>query len=160
MNLVKPGDVMVIDSRGDVTKAVLGGLSTEEMARRGLEAIIVDGAVRDRAHITRLGLPVFARAVHPSPPTFSGPGEINVPVCCGGVVIEPGDIVVADEEGIVVIPWRDLDAVLRAVAVVEEIEAGWIAAIEADEVVPEAEMADRALAELGIVTHDVCWDVR
>jgi regulator of RNase E activity RraA len=112
MNLVKSGDVMVIDSRGDVTKAVLGGVSTEEMARRGLEAIIVDGAVRDRAHITRLGLPVFARAVHPSPPTFSGPGEINVPVCCGGVVIEPGDIVVADEEGIVVIPWRDLDAVL------------------------------------------------
>jgi regulator of RNase E activity RraA len=72
MNLVKSGDVMLIDSRGDVTKAVLGGVSTEEMARRGLEAIIVDGAVRDRAHITRLGLPVFARAVRPAPSAARG----------------------------------------------------------------------------------------
>lgn len=160
MNLVSSGDVIVIDSRGDVTNAVLGGVSAEELERGGVEAIIVDGAVRDRAHITRLGLPVFARAVHPAPPTFSGPGEINVPVCCGGVVVEPGDIVVADEEGIVVVPRRDLSDVLRALAVVEEIEAGWLATIESNEVVPDAAMADRALAELGIVTHDECWHVR
>jgi regulator of RNase E activity RraA len=160
MNLARSGDVMVIDSRGDVTNAVLGGISAEELAQHGVQAIIVDGAVRDRAHITRVGFPVYARAVHPAPPTFSGPGEINVPVCCGGVVVEPGDVVVADEEGIVVIPWRDLDAVLDSVDAVEKTEAGWLAAIEANESVPDAAMADRALDELGIVTHDECWSAR
>ena len=91
---------------------MFGGVSTDEMTRRGVPGLIVDGAVRDRAHITRLGTPVYARAVHPAPPTISGAGEINVPVCCGGVVVEPGDIVVAEEEGIVVIPRRDLAAVV------------------------------------------------
>ncbi|HMH91493.1 MAG TPA: hypothetical protein VK586_10470 [Streptosporangiaceae bacterium] len=160
MNLVRAGDVLVIDSRSDVTAAVFGGVSTEEMTRLGVTALIVDGAVRDRAHITRLGTPVYARAVHPAPPTISGAGEINVPVCCGGVVIEPGDIVVAEEEGIVVIPRRDLAAVLAAVATVEATEAGWMASLDAREPVADAVLADRLVDDLGLVTHEVSWDAR
>jgi regulator of RNase E activity RraA len=157
MNLVEAGDVVVVDSRGDVTAAVFGGVSTDEMQRKGVAALIVDGAVRDRAHIARLGVPVYARAVHPAPPTFSGAGEINVPVCCGGVVVEPGDIIVAEEEGIVVIPRRDLAAVLDAVAAIEVTEAGWMASLDAGEPVADAVLADKLLDDLGIVTHDAPW---
>lgn len=160
MNLVRAGDVLVIDARGDTTAAVFGGVSTEEMKRLGVAALIVDGAVRDRAHITRLGTPVYARAVHPAPPTFSGPGEINVPVCCGGVVVAPGDIVVAEEEGIVVIPRRDLTAVLESVARVEATEAGWMASLDANEPVADAVLAGTLLDDLGLVTHEVTWDAR
>jgi regulator of RNase E activity RraA len=160
MNLVEKGDVVIIDSRGDVASAVFGGVSTDEMKRKGVAALVVDGAVRDRAHITSLGVPVYARAVNPAPPTFSGAGEINVPVCCGGVVVEPGDIVIADDEGIVVIPRRDLDWVLAAVAEIEVTEAGWMASLNAGEPVVDAVEADRLVAELGMVTHDVSWGDR
>jgi regulator of RNase E activity RraA len=160
MNLVQAGDVLVIDSRGCTTAAVFGGVSTDEMTRLGVAALIVDGAVRDRAHITRLGTPVYARAVHPAPPTFSGPGEINVPVCCGGVVVAPGDVVVAEEEGIVVIPRHDLGAVLDAVARVEATEAGWMTSLDANEPVSDAVLAGRLLDDLGLVTHETTWDER
>lgn len=160
MSLASPGDVLVIDARGDVTAAVFGGVSTDEMARLGIAALIVDGAVRDRTHITRVGTPVYARAVNPAPPTFSGAGEINVPVCCGGVVVEPGDIVVAEEEGIVVIPRRDLGAVLAAVAVVETTEAGWMVALDAHEPPADALLANKVLDDLGLVVHAETWDAR
>lgn len=160
MSLARAGDVLVIDSRGDTTAAVFGGVSTDEMKRAGVAALIVDGAVRDRAHITRLGTPVYARAVHPAPPTFSGPGEINVPVCCGGVVVEPGDIVVAEQEGIVVIPRRDLAAVLAAVVTVEATEAGWMVSLDANEPVSDAVLAGTLLADLGLAEHEVAWDAR
>jgi regulator of RNase E activity RraA len=160
MNLVEAGDVVVVDSRGDVASAVFGGVSADEMQRKGVAALIVDGAVRDRAHITRLGIPVYARAVNPAPPTFSGAGEINVPVCCGGVVVEPGDVVVTDDEGIIVIPRRDLDWVLAAVADVEATEAGWMESLAAGEPVVDAVLADRLVAELGMVSHDAPWDAR
>src|SRR3954466_3782272 len=74
MNLVEKDDIVVVDSRGDVASAVFGGVSTDEMKRKGVAALIVDGAVRDRGHITSLGVPVYARAVNPAPPTFSGAG--------------------------------------------------------------------------------------
>lgn len=160
MNLASPGDVLVIDARSDVTAAVFGGVSTDEMARIGVAALIVDGAVRDRAHITRIGTPVYARAVNPAPPTFSGAGEINVPVCCGGVVVEPGDIVVAEEEGIVVIPRRDLAAVLEMVAVVETTEAGWMASLDAHDPPSDALLANKLLDDLGLVIHPETWDAR
>jgi regulator of RNase E activity RraA len=160
MNLACQGDVLVIDARSDTTAAVFGGISTDEMARLGVAALIVDGAVRDRAHITRIGTPVYARAVHPAPPTFSGAGEINVPVCCGGVVVEPGDIIVAEEEGIVVIPRRDLEAVLEAVARVEATEAGWTASLDALEPASDAVLANKLLDDLGLVIHSVAWNAR
>lgn len=160
MNLVQAGDIVIVDSRGDVASAIFGGVSTDEMKRKDVAALIVDGAVRDRAHITSLGVPVYARAVNPAPPTFSGAGEINVPVCCGGVVVEPGDIVIAEDEGVVVIPRRDLDWVLQAVTEVETTEAGWMSSLDAGEPVVDAVAADRLVAELGMVTHEVTWDAR
>jgi regulator of RNase E activity RraA len=88
----------------------------------GLAGVVIDGASRDVGDIAKLGLPVFARGTTPRKPTMNGPGEVNVPVSCGGVCVVPGDIVVADDEGAIVVPLRHLDLVLERVRVTAERE--------------------------------------
>jgi RraA family protein len=113
LDLAKPGDVVVIDARGSTANAVLGDTVSMKAQHRGIAGFIVDGYVRDLSAIRELDYPVYARGDMPIGPLHRGPGEINYPVCCGGVVVEPGDFVVADADGIVVLP-RDCIADLHA----------------------------------------------
>ncbi len=99
----EPGDVVVIQG-GDADFALAGGNVCAWAQRRGVTAFVADGVVRDLAEVRERAFPVFARGVIPIPGAKEGPGEINGPVRCGGVAVRPGDIVVADEEGIVVVP--------------------------------------------------------
>jgi 4-hydroxy-4-methyl-2-oxoglutarate aldolase len=118
--LCQPGDVLVINAHGCAERAVLGGSVCIAARARGLAGIVVDGSVRDIAEIETIGLDVLARAVTPrSGTTESGWGEVNVPVAIGGVAVLPGDLVVADIEGCVVIPRRDAENVLLQVKDVE-----------------------------------------
>ena len=108
-----PGSVVVVEA-GDVDYAVCGGNVCAVAQRRGIAAFVVDGVIRDIAETRELGFPVFARGVIPIP---GGKGKLDVlngPVRCGGVAVSPGDIVVADEEGIVVVPADRAQAVLEA----------------------------------------------
>ena len=100
----RPGDVLVIDAGGDLTNAVLGGIMTAGAAMLGLAGVVVDGAIRDVAEIRGREFPVYARGVNHRGPYKNGPGEINVPVCIGGMVVEPGDIIVGDEDGLLAFP--------------------------------------------------------
>jgi 4-hydroxy-4-methyl-2-oxoglutarate aldolase len=100
----QPGDVLVLNVREDVSHAMLGGQIGHALKQRGLAGIVVDGAVRDSSEFQEEGLPVCARGTAVVVGGHDGPGEINVPIACGGVVVNPGDIVVADEDGIVVVP--------------------------------------------------------
>jgi regulator of RNase E activity RraA len=121
MDLCQPGDVLVINAHGCSERAVLGGSVCIAARARGLAGIVVDGAVRDIGEIESVGLDVLARAVTPrSGTTESGWGEVNVPVAIGGVAVLPGDLVVADIEGCVVLPRRDAQNVLLHVKDVEE----------------------------------------
>jgi regulator of RNase E activity RraA len=88
----------------------------------GLAGVIIDGATRDVGTIGELGFPVFTRGTTSRKPTMTGPGEVNVPVSCGGVCVVPGDIVVADREGVIVLPLRNLDAILKSVRATAERE--------------------------------------
>jgi regulator of RNase E activity RraA len=99
----EPGDILVIQG-GDADFALSGGNVCAWAQRRGVAAFVADGAVRDLAEVRERAFPVFARGVIPIPGAKEGPGEINGPVRCGGAAVQPGDIVVADEEGIVVVP--------------------------------------------------------
>jgi len=119
---VHPGDVLVIDARGDTLRAVWGEYFTGWAKGLGLAGVVIDGATRDVGDIEALGLPVFARGRTSRKPTMNGPGEVNVPVSCGGVCVIPGDIVVADREGVIVVPLRHLDTVLESVRVTAERE--------------------------------------
>jgi regulator of RNase E activity RraA len=104
LKMAQAGDVLVVDWRG-YTEACGTGASTMTPAiERGLAGVVIDGAWRDLSELQALDVPIFGRGVSPYSPPKARPGEINVPVCCGGVIVQPGDIIVSDAEGCVVVP--------------------------------------------------------
>lgn len=113
LDIAKPGDIVVVDCSGAMSNAVLGDLVANKAVHRGIAGFVIDGLIRDLDGIIETGLPVYARGVTPFGPLHRGPGEINTPICCGGVVVNPGDIIKADSTGIAVIP-RDFAAVILA----------------------------------------------
>jgi len=125
MDLAKPGDVIVIDAGGYVDRSILGELMATYCKVRGVRGIICDGAIRDQDGLAEMeGFPVYARGANPNGPYKNGPGEINVPVCIGGRVVKPGDIVVGDGDGVVFIDPADAQTVYAAVQKVQAMEAG------------------------------------
>lgn len=131
IDLAAPGDVIVCDGAGELGIALTGELMMGHAARRGVAAVVIDGAVRDIAALARLDLGIWARGVTPAGPYKDGPGEIGYPVACGGLVVMPGDLVVADEDGVVVIPREDAEAVIAAAEAHNAREIKAQAAIEA-----------------------------
>jgi regulator of RNase E activity RraA len=131
LDIARPGDVLVVDTSASSMTAVLGDLISTKARHRGLAGFVVDGLVRDLPAIRALGdFPVFARGVTPTGPLHRGPGEINYPVCAGGIVVEPGDIVVGDASGVVVVPRQiaaELLARLEQAAAKESAYAGAVA---------------------------------
>jgi regulator of RNase E activity RraA len=108
----RPGDVMVINAFGTEERAVLGGSVIADVRANEIAAVIVDGAVRDRGEIATQRVPVFARALTTRAGTDTkGRGEINAPIACGSVVVCPGELVLADDEGVVVVPRLDVQLV-------------------------------------------------
>jgi RraA family protein len=117
LDVAEPGDVVIVDAGGSTLTAVLGDLVCTKAKHRGIQGFIVDGLVRDLPSIQALDYPVFGRGTTPIGPLHRGPGEINYSICCGNVVVNPGDIVVGDSMGVVIIPQgiaEDLLARLRA----------------------------------------------
>lgn len=131
LQVAEPGDVIVVSTCGNVTSAVFGELMCHTAVAARLGGIVVDGAIRDVDGIVRLGLAAFSRAVCPGSCDKDGPGEINVPISCGGTVVSPGDIVVGDRDGIVVVARSNAEEVLDLVAQLMERERARIAEIEA-----------------------------
>lgn len=124
MDLAKPGDVIMIDAGGFTDRAIFGELMAAYCKARGIRGIVCDGAIRDRDGISKMeDFPVYARAVIPNGPYKNGPGEINVPIVVGGKVVRPGDIIVGDADGIVIIDPAIADEVADATLAVEKKEA-------------------------------------
>ncbi len=127
----KPGDVLVVDTQGS-TCAVVGELFSLEAARLGLGGIIIDGACRDVSTIRSLEMPVYARSITPVSGTVNTLGERQVAISCGGVTVNPGDIMFGDDDGIIVGTAAELERLLPAAeaikqtenAVIEQINAG------------------------------------
>lgn len=109
-----PAGVVLVAQGGDREYALAGGNVCAWAQRRGIAGLVADGLVRDAGETRQRGFPVFARGVIPIPGAKRGPGTIGEPVTCGGVRVEPGDLVVADEEGIVVVPAARATEVLQA----------------------------------------------
>jgi 4-hydroxy-4-methyl-2-oxoglutarate aldolase len=129
VNHVQPGDIVVINGHGDTNRALLGELIAEKLRVRGAAGLVVDGAIRDIDILEEMSFPVWARAVTPSGPYKTGPGKINIPVAVGGVVVNPGDIICADSDGVIVIPGAEAVSSLLAGRAVETDEAQRRAAI-------------------------------
>jgi RraA family protein len=112
LDLAQPGDVIVVDGAGDLSNALIGELMVLWAIRKNIAGIIIDGAIRDLATLRTLSIPVYAAGTNPAGPYKDGPGEINFPISCGGVTIHPGDIIVGDADGVVVIPAADAPEIL------------------------------------------------
>ncbi|CDR17841.1 RraA family protein [Streptomyces iranensis] len=128
---IRPGDILVINAFGHDGRAVIGDNLAQRFAAYGAVGAIVDGYVRDAAIIGELGVPVFARGLTPAGPFKNGPGAIGEPVAIGGVVVNPGDIVAADGDGVIVIPPHRAHEALTSVQEIVAREAALDAEVEA-----------------------------
>lgn len=124
MDLAKPGDVIVIDAGGFTDRAIFGELMATYCKSRGIVGIVCDGAIRDRGGLAAMeNFPVYAKGATPNGPYKNGPGEINVPVVIGGKVVHPGDIIVGDDDGVIVIDPAIAEEIADATLAVEKKEA-------------------------------------
>ncbi len=113
MLMAKPGDVLVIDGGGDLTQALVGGLMRTTAIARKFGGFIIDGAIRDIVEWAEEGMPIFARGNTHRGPSKEGPGEINVTVSCAGLVVNPGDLVIGDADGVIAVAATELPALLK-----------------------------------------------
>ena len=121
LDMAQPGDIIVVDAGSGCNRSLAGEIMMRFACMRGLAGIVVDGCLRDLDGIETLDMPVYAKGITPQGPYKNGPGEVNVPVCCGGQVVFPGDILVGDKDGIVVIRRQDAEEVA---AVAQKKKAG------------------------------------
>ncbi len=128
----KPGDVIVVANGGYTERALCGEIMASLAMKRGIEGFVIDGAIRDRREIIEMGFPVFAKASIPNGPYKNGPGEINVPVAVGGKVVHPGDIIIGDEGGIVVVKPEEADEIFEKAQAVMKKEAKMMNLIETE----------------------------
>jgi len=134
--LAKPGDVLVIAARGSALGAVWGHVMTLAATRKGIAGVVLDGCVRDVEENRRELLPIFCRGICPGGPHKGWPCNLNVPVSCAGVAVLPGDIVVGDEDGVVVVPCARATQVLAEARKKLETEKDWKRRVAAGEDTP------------------------
>ena len=123
LDAARPGDVIVINGGGDVSRALIGDLIGIRAKSLGIAGFVIDGAVRDADALANCGLPVFARSVTPAGPYKFGPGRLQIPVAISGVVVSPGDLVVADADGVVVVRRDEAELVLAEAELIEANES-------------------------------------
>lgn len=122
LDVVEPGQVIVVDGGGETSRALIGEIMVAIARSRNAVGFVIDGAIRDSATIGAGDFPVFARSAIHRGPYKHGPGSINVPVCIGGMAVNPGDIVVGDHDGIVAFPVEGAEALLESVRASERME--------------------------------------
>ena len=113
-DMAQEGDVIIVDAGGDLTNAIIGELLVSYARSRGVVGMVVDGAARDLDALSAGDFPVYAAGVSHRGPYKDGPGEINVPISVGGMVVNPGDIVIGDMDGVLAIPSDGAEAILAA----------------------------------------------
>lgn len=125
LDLALPGDVVVVDAGGALNTAIIGAMMSNYAKSRGIEAVVIDGAIRDVAELAKVDFPVVARGATPNGPFKSGPGEIGYPISCGGLSIAPGDLLLGDQDGVLVVPCSEVRDILDLAQAKHELEKQW-----------------------------------
>lgn len=112
-NEAKPGDVIVVDAKGDTYRAIAGDFMVSIAQTLGIQGIVVDGVIRDIVGIKALDFPVFCKGTTVAASAKSGGGKVQVPISCGGVSVHPGDLIVGDADGVVLIPQEKEEEILK-----------------------------------------------
>ncbi|WP_199091212.1 RraA family protein [Bosea sp. ASV33] len=147
LDLASPGDVVVVDGGGDLTNALIGELMIAHARTRGIAGIVLHGAVRDSAWIRENDLPIYAAGISHRGPYKDGPGEINVPIAIEGMVIEPGDLVLGDDDGFLSVPFDHAEEIYEAARKKHAAEERKMAAIQQGK--DDRSWIDASLARLG-----------
>jgi regulator of RNase E activity RraA len=113
--MAQPGDIIVIDGGGDLTQALIGGLMRTTALTKKIGGFVIDGAIRDLVEWADGKVPVFAKGHTHRGPSKEGPGQINVPIACAGLVVRPGDLMLGDADGVICIPAEEVQALLPRV---------------------------------------------
>ena len=149
MSLAQPGDVLVIDGKGDQTSALMGTIMITACRKLGIAGVVVDGAVRDSLEIEEIGFAVFSVGTNPNGPTKNVGGRIGHPVSVGGVTVHPGDFIIGDADGVVVVERHKIAALIPLAHKKVADEAARIAAIQAGDTA--AKWLDSALRAAGVL---------
>lgn len=136
LDVLQPGDIVVCATDSYRETALTGDLLAGMLRNAGAVALVTDGAIRDQDGVEAAGLPVWHGGVTPNSPARFGPGSVGLPVTCGGVPVASGDLIVADRDGVVVVPHARIDEVAERVALIREAEAATEAQVKAGMVRP------------------------
>lgn len=147
LNRAKAGDVLVVDAGGDLTNAIMGELMLAHAQQIGVAGVVVNGAVRDSGWIRANSLPVYAAGITHRGPYKNGPGEVNATIALDGMVIQPGDLIVGDDDGVVCVPFDQTEEVFAAADKKQRGEAETMARIRAGTV--DRSWVERTLKEAG-----------
>ncbi|MGF6265954.1 RraA family protein [Paraburkholderia youngii] len=134
--IAKPGDVIMVDGKGDISCALLGEIMATQAKASGIAGIIIDGAVRDAHELANGDYPIFSAGLNPCGPTKSVAGRVNAPISIGGAAVNPGDLVVGDADGVVVIARHDVARIIDLAQKKLDMETARIAAIHKGDVRP------------------------
>jgi regulator of RNase E activity RraA len=138
LDMAQPGDVVVVDAGGDLSNSLFGELMVGYAIQRKIAGVVLHGAIRDLDVIAAGSFPVYAAGVTHRGPYKDGPGEINVPIAIDGMVIEPGDLILGDADGLLCVPYEDAERVLEAAR-------------------EKVALEERTLAHIRAGTHDTSW---
>ncbi|MFM2028819.1 MAG: hypothetical protein RL517_10 [Pseudomonadota bacterium] len=130
MSLAKPGDVLVIDGKGDLTAALMGAIMINACKKLGFAGVVIDGAIRDTLELAELDFPIFSAGVNPNGPTKQVSGRIGHPISVGDVAVNPGDFITADADGVVVVERDKIESLLPLAKEKVEAEEKRIASIQ------------------------------
>lgn len=147
LDIAGAGDIVVVDAGGDLTNSIIGELMVAYAAKKRIGGIVINGSIRDSGALRDGSFPVYAAGVSHRGPYKDGPGEINVAIAIDGMVIEPGDLVIGDDDGLLCIPFADAEAIYKKAYAKNESEKVTVAEIEAGK--QDRSWVDKKLAELG-----------
>jgi len=130
ISMALPGDILLMNTQGNITNSGFGELVATSAVKIGVRGVIVDGTVRDSEALQALALPVYARGLCANGCNKDGPGEVGAIISCGGVAVRPGDIIIADRDGVAVVPLDDASEVAKLAAAQVEREEKRLAEIK------------------------------
>ena len=150
MAVAKPGDVILVDGKGDLSSALMGEIMSQQCVALGIAAVVIDGAVRDSEAIRALGFPMYAAGLNPNGPTKSISGRVNHPISIGGVTVYPGDLIVGDADGVTVVERAKAEAMIPLAHEKVKAETARIAGIRNRQTLRPAWL-DGALRAAGVI---------
>jgi len=152
LNIAQPGDIIVVDAGGDLTNSLIGEIMLSFAAKQGVAGIVINGAIRDLGTISKGSFPVYAAGVTHRGPYKDGPGEINVTIAIDGMIIEPGDLMLGDEDGLLCVPYDLTEGLYKDTKKKYDGEQKQLAEIAAG--TSDRSWVDAALTKLGCIIEE------